>query len=452
MARGAEEILRRLELHGIRLGLETSRRLLGELGRPEERFASVLVAGTNGKGSTATLLASILQSAGYRTGLYTSPHLERVEERVRIDGRVVDPARVAAALERALGAAEALGEVPPTYFEALTVAALDLFAAAEVEIAVLEVGMGGRLDATNVVEPVLSLIAELSLDHTEHLGLDAATIAREKGGILRRGRPAAVAPPRDAESAGPARDADPGEAVAALAVLASSMGVRLERLAETVVVRADTPTAAPAAGERRVNLVTPGGAHALSLRLAGDHQLANLALAVRGAELLAAEGWSKIEPAAIASGVARCRWPGRIERVEPAGSRPVLLDAAHNASAVERLAAYLAERAEAFDLLFGALADKPVEEMLPRLAAGAGKIYLTEPPSGRACPVNRLVPLAGAGLREVVADPLAALDGALADRAGPLLVVCGSIYLVGAVRVRLRELTGVPAPAADPLW
>jgi dihydrofolate synthase/folylpolyglutamate synthase len=448
MARGAEEILQRLELHGIRLGLETTGRLLDRLGRPQERFASVLVAGTNGKGSTATLLASILQAAGYRTGLYTSPHLEQVEERIRVDGRVVAPDRLAAVLDRTVRLAEAIEDAPPTYFEALTVAALELFAAAEVEIAVLEVGMGGRLDATNVVDPVLSLIAELSVDHTEHLGVEATAIAREKGGILRRDRPAVVASPGGPGSPGPDGASGSGEAVAALAALAADLGAPLERLSETVVVRG----AAPSGDERRVSLVTPAGAHELSLRLSGDHQLANLALAVRGAELLAKEGWSALNPIAIAAGVVRCRWPGRIERVEPVGLRPVLLDAAHNLSAVERLVSYLTERGEPFDLLFGVLADKPVEEMLPRLAAVAGEIFLTEPPSGRACPVDRLVPLAGPGLREAVADPVAALDEALADRAGPLLVVCGSIYLVGTARARLRQLTGVPAPASDPLW
>ncbi|MGE5234414.1 MAG: bifunctional folylpolyglutamate synthase/dihydrofolate synthase, partial [Acidobacteriota bacterium] len=180
-----------LERFGVRLGLETIRRLLTELGEPQRRFPAVLVAGTNGKGSTSALLASMLGAAGYRTGLYTSPHLEDVEERCRIDGVAVDGERLGAAVEAVLAAARTLPS-PPTYFEALTAAAFLLFAEDRLDLAVLEVGLGGRLDATNAAELLLSVIAPIAFDHREHLGSTLAAIAREKAGILRAGRPAVV--------------------------------------------------------------------------------------------------------------------------------------------------------------------------------------------------------------------------------------------------------------------
>jgi dihydrofolate synthase/folylpolyglutamate synthase len=438
MAKSVDQILRRLELFGIRLGLETTTRLLAQLARPQDRFASILIAGTNGKGSTAALLSSILSAAGYRTGLYTSPHLEHVTERVRVDGQVLPEAQLAESLGRVVAAAEAGGS-PPTYFEALTVAALDLFAASEVEVAVLEVGMGGRLDATNVVDPVLSLIAEISVDHGEHLGSETVAIAREKGGVLRTGCPALAAP-----GSAPASLA----AAAALTRLASERGARLEQVAETT----RAVWGPLEGGTREVDLATPAARYRLGLRLLGDHQLANLALAVRAAEVLHAAGWERVDGSAIATGVARCRWPGRLELVDSPGLRPVLLDAAHNASGVERLAAFLDGRAEPFDLLFGALADKPVEVMLRPLAERATRVFLTEPASDRACPLERLVPLVGAALAGAGPQPARVLDAALAESSERLLVVCGSIYLLGEVRARLRELTGRPAPAADPLW
>ncbi|MGH9465457.1 MAG: bifunctional folylpolyglutamate synthase/dihydrofolate synthase, partial [Thermoanaerobaculia bacterium] len=185
-----EALLAPLEREGIRLGLADVGRLLDVLGRPQWRSGQVLIAGTNGKGSTAALLASILEAAGYTTGLYTSPHLERVEERVRLSGRAIAPERLATALERIVAAAERLLGHPPTYFEAVTAAAFLLFADAEVDFELMEVGLGGRLDATNLAEPELALVTAIGLDHTEHLGVTTAAIAQEKAGIFRPGVPA----------------------------------------------------------------------------------------------------------------------------------------------------------------------------------------------------------------------------------------------------------------------
>src|SRR5262245_1693249 len=185
-----DAILSRLETLGIKLGLDRSRTLLTALGEPQRRFPSVLVAGTNGKGSTAALTAAMTNAAGYRTGLYTSPHLEKVEERLRIDGCMIASDRFAAILADLVTLAERETGSPPTYFEAVTLAAFRWFAEERVDLAIVEVGLGGRLDATNLADPILSLITPIGFDHREYLGDTLAAIAREKAGILRSGRPA----------------------------------------------------------------------------------------------------------------------------------------------------------------------------------------------------------------------------------------------------------------------
>jgi dihydrofolate synthase/folylpolyglutamate synthase len=185
----AAAALARLETFGMHLGLDHVRRLLGELGDPQRGLPAVLVAGTNGKGSTAALLAAVGRAAGYRTGLYTSPHLETVEERVRVDGERIGGEELGALVLEVVAAGERVLPAPPTYFEALTAAALLCFRRRAVELAVLEVGLGGRLDATNAAEPAVSVITPVALEHQEQLGDTLAAIAGEKAGVMRRGRP-----------------------------------------------------------------------------------------------------------------------------------------------------------------------------------------------------------------------------------------------------------------------
>jgi len=375
------------------------------------------VAGSNGKGSTSALLAAMASAAGLRTGLYTSPHLESVEERLRIDGRAIGPGELAGLLDRIV---EAAGTTP-TYFEAVTAAAFLWFSASQVDLAVMEVGMGGRLDATNVCEPELSLITSISLEHREHLGDTLAAIAREKAGTFRPGRPALVW----------LEDPEPVEAVRAVA---AELGTDLRFAPDLVKILEMTP--------RRVRLATPGGEHDLELALPGAHQARNLALAVLAAEELG------IAPEAIAEGAGSCRWPGRLERVELPEGRVVLLDAAHNPEGAAALAAFLDGP---FDLLFGALGDKDVTDMLGPLAERARRIVLTTPASDRARPPEELAALLpGREDVEIVPDLGQALERAL--RPGVRLVVCGSIYLIGEVRKRLRERFRVPAPASAPLY
>ncbi len=431
-----EAILRSLEPFGIRLGLERPRRLLAALGSPQAGLPAVLVAGSNGKGSTSAFLAAMAGAAGYRTGLYTSPHLETVEERLRIDGRAIAPERLGGLLARVVAAAGGDAQEIPTYFEALTLAAFLWFVEERVDLAVLEVGMGGRLDATNTAEPLLSLITPISLDHMEHLGGTLALIAREKAGILRPGRPAIAW----------IEDAEPAAAVAsAAAALGANLSWGMERVRiESVVPRGWAGLT--------VRLATAAGRHELAPALLGGHQAKNLALAAAAAETLAAGGFPRLDAAAIARGAAACRWPGRLEAVALPDGRRVLLDAAHNPGGAAVLADFLAAADSParppVDLLFGVLGDKDAEAILAPLAPLARRATLTTPASPRARPPAELAALLPPALPMTLEpDPGAALDRALAS-AGELLVACGSIYLLGEVRRHLRQRFGVPEAAA----
>ncbi len=415
----------------MRLGLERVRRLLAALGDPHLAVPVVLVAGTNGKGSTAALLAAICRAAGYRTGLYTSPHLETVTERLSIDGTSIDDHQLVGYLESGLEVAGDLELEPPTYFEALTIAAFRHFRAAGVDLAVMEVGLGGRLDATNVVTPELSIITSISLDHEQHLGESRESVAKEKSGILRRGRPALAW----------AGDAD---VTRVLSERAAAVGSELAIVDPDAVSTSTPASACP----QQVRLRTANSTYALELFLPGRHQLGNLSLAVRAAEILSRRGWPTLDAVAITRGIASCRWPGRLEWVDLGAGRRVLLDAAHNAAGLEALVDYVDRMDDRPDLLFGALAEKSIDDVLPRLAAAVGRVVLTRPPSERpAAPEGWSRRFAGRPIR-VETDPRRALDAALAACNGTLLV-CGSLFLVGRVRGLLRQRFGVPAAVHD---
>ncbi len=426
-----EALLAPLEREGMRLGLADVGRLLDALGRPQARPGQVLIAGTNGKGSTAALLASILEAAGYTTGLYTSPHLERVEERVRISGRAVGSEPLAEALERIVATAERLLGHPPTYFEAVTAAAFVLFAEADVDFELLEVGLGGRLDATNLAEPELSLVTEIGLDHTELLGTTTTAIAREKAGIFRPRVPALGWVEEPA-------------AAAALSQAAAEAGAPW-----TAVDRAVEWRRAGWSWHGQWGQLEWDDEPSLRLRtrLLGAHQGANLALAVCAAKALGGRVAERVSRVAIATGVAACRWPGRLEPVALPDGRRVLLDAAHNALGAERLATFLAAVGFPYVLLFGVLADKPGVAMLRQLIGGAEAVVLTRPPSHRALDPQTLPGVTEGPPIQVVGDPERALEAALAA-GSELVVACGSIYLVGRLRELLRERFGVPEAAA----
>lgn len=442
----AAKILDQLEMWGQKLGLERIRATLAGLDHPERSFPVVLVAGTNGKGSTAAMLASILSHAGYRSGLFTSPHLESVHERVRVDGRSISGDALSDALEAVAAASRAASEVLPTYFEAMTAAALVHFRRSRVDCAVLEVGLGGRLDATNATEPALGLVCSIAHDHQEHLGSTLEQIATEKLGIGRPGVPLLM---------WAKGQRGPQAAIRA----ARARGIPIEEVWRKVEIE-------KSADGLRLHPCRLDGAEADSYTLhpglLGEHQHVNIALAVRGAEVLRERlQLEQLDVSAIERGVASCRWPGRLEsfEVEVAGQAvKVLVDGAHNRAGARALRDHLEDRAAPRALVFGTVRGKRPTGTLGSLAPCFRGIWLTAPDSHRAVPASELVrrvhrhrpeitpkiQRAGDGLDE-------ALDGALnwCARRGGELVVCGSLYLVGDVRRRLWERFGAPPPAPD---
>lgn len=414
--------------------------LLEALGNPQTKFKSVLIAGTNGKGSTAATLASIAVSADHKTGLYTSPHLVRVNERIRVNGAEISNADFTRAYEQVESAASSLvtaGKLPwhPSFFEMLTAMAFLHFASAGVELAVLEVGMGGRLDATNVVEPVVAVIADISLDHQKFLGNTIAEIAAEKAGIIHPGGLVVTLPQH------PAANDVIGKAV-------------LERGATAVSAAQYVPPLSPGAegtawdqrgaGSRnRYPLTVMGREIMVDSPLAGRHQLRNIALAIAAAEQLSNAGVT-ITPENIERGIRETRWPGRFEVIPSAGDRPeIVLDVAHNPAGAWALRAALSERypGRRITLLFAVLRDKAVGEIAEILFPIADQVVITTVDNPRAASPEEVAAasrMSHDAIQE--ADLTIALDRAvgLTTKDG-VLVITGSIYLVGAALSRLGE-------------
>ena len=418
--------LESLELRGMKLGLGAIEALCRRLDRPERRVPSVLVGGTNGKGSTAATLSAIAAACGLRVGLYTSPHLIRVTERIRIEEKDVAPEELDAALARVFAAADAAPEIPATYFEAATAAAFLLFAGRPVDLAILEVGLGGRLDATNIAPAVLSAVTSIGLDHTQELGGTLSRIAREKAGIFRRGRPAL------------ARAAAP-EARATLRAAAAETGADWHDASDELTVR----IAGTGVEGTRFVVTTPRREAALATPLPGAHQAWNTALAVRAAELLP-EPALALTAEALAAGVRSVRWPGRLERFE-IGGRAVLLDGCHNEEGAASLAGFLADAGLAgrCPLVFGAMADKDVEGIARLLFPAVLGVTLVPAPSPRAATAKELarrVPSAPGGVSRG-RDAAEAIEALLARGGSAPIIVAGSLYLVGEARAWLLEKT-----------
>lgn len=426
--------LESLESLGIQPGLERITGLLSRLGDPQRDFPSVLVAGTNGKGSVVAFLASILREAGCAPGVYTSPHLVRFEERIRVGGVPIPPQDLAALtreVKDGVAAHRRAGGAPPTYFEATTALAFLHFSRRRVPMAVLEVGMGGRYDATNVVTPRACAITPVSLDHTAWLGRTVSEIASQKAGILKPGVLAAVS----------------RQEPAALEVIRSEAARVKAPLVETATceIAIASPSDPP-----RFSLRTPQGGRYpdLLLSLRGDHQIENATLAVLLAERLGSSGVAGIDAAAVAGGLSAADWPGRLELLPapPSSAGPDrLLDGAHNPAGCAILAAYLSRHQSGRPrrvLLFAAMRDKPSEEMLGLLKPVVHEAVVTSLPLPRGAPPDDLLRKASArGLKAMVEpDPGQALERAsrLAGQGG-LVVVSGSLYLVGEVMKRLRE-------------
>jgi dihydrofolate synthase/folylpolyglutamate synthase len=422
-----------------KFSLDEIRILLDALGNPQRSFQSVLIAGTNGKGSTAATLASILSASGLRTGLYTSPHLARVNERIRMGTSEIADGDFARLYFRVHDVAEQLlldGRLPqlPSYFEILTAQALLYFAEAQAEIAVLEVGMGGRLDATNVVDPLLSVITDISLDHMEWLGSTIGAITREKAGILRRGGTMITLPQHP-------------EANQVLGEVATELGVR------GVSAAAYVPGALAVGKDAGPYSIEALGAEiVVDSPLSGAHQHRNLALAIAAAVELAGKPGFPITPASLAAGIRQTRWPGRLERIERNGVQWIL-DVAHNPAGAWALRSGLRtilrdERPKA--LIFSCLRDKPVAEMAQILFPLFEKVILAPMHTARATALDDLLAAAQAtGTPAVAAESVAqALELAQeATRAG-VVVVSGSVYLVGEARTLL--LASAAARGTEP--
>lgn len=464
---------------GTRLGLEPTRTLLAALGSPQEKLPTVLVAGTNGKGTVAALLDSMARAGRLgKVGLYTSPHLGHLEERIRLSGETIPRERLALLIDEILDlAAETLEDGTLTYFETLTLVAILYFAREKAKLAILEVGLGGRLDATNAVSPILSVVTGIGLDHTEHLGDTLAEVAREKAGIFRPDVPAV---------SGLATNTEAGRE---LFQIAFEQGTPFTSAPEVLGIEALQRFRPFGADPRRLRVwLAPTGEETESSRervgvevfetgLAGRHQAENLRTAVVAARILADElGFERLKPHALRKGAERCRWPGRLEEVTippQAGVKGLadgaraLLDVAHNPDGAAVLAEYLEtalglgdrsgvdDDEPGIDLLFGVLADKNAPAMLESLLAvpGLRRVTVTTPPGDRGRPaqeVAELVAAAGFGGEVAVVPRIdRALDQALAGLAGRVLVVCGSLVTVGAVRGRLRRRFGVPGDTAD---
>ena len=428
--------LKSREQFHVKVGTRNIRLLARALGHPERRFPSVVVAGTNGKGSTVAILDSILRAHGLRVGRFTSPHLVSISERVLVNGRQLPDDEFAGLIGDIAGAAEhLLPDQQPSFFETITGAAFLAFARREVEVAVFEVGMGGRWDATTATDAPLGLVTRIALDHERYLGRTVREIAGEKGAVARPGGELLIAP-QDAEAAAVLEASARDRA-------ACPRHVANETKSEFSIQRTG------AAGV----LSTPEATYDdLWLPLPGRHQLDNLALAIRGAErLFGREGLGTLDPVRVRQGVSAVRWPGRLEWLPADGARPrLLLDAAHNPSGAERLGEYLESlgRNGQRVLVFGASRDKRVEEMLAPLAPHFQRVLLTAAATRRALPITKLAGSAervfsGNGTRaEAVEQVPEALAKAfrLAGQGGEV-VIAGSIFLLGDALRALRAET-----------
>ena len=417
-----------LEKFGIKFGLANIQTLAAALGHPHSHFQSILIAGTNGKGSVAAMTDMALRSAGLKVGRYTSPHLVRLEERFAIDGTPVDSGVLIGVIQEMQVLIDGLIangslESPPTFFEVTTAIGFELFRRAHIDVAVLEVGLGGRLDATNIVQPIATAITSIDFDHEQYLGNTLAAIAAEKAGVLRRGVPVVVGPV-------PAEARDVLVSMADLSgatFVEADAGVRLESISSD--------------GRTTISLATELRDYGrVQLGLRGDHQVPNALVAVRLLEQL--ERQLPVTAASITAGIRDVRWPGRLQMLELSRGRRVLLDAAHNPAGAWALASYLKrEFPEPLPLVFGAMRDKDVSLMLKTLLPVASVIVMTQPDTPRAHEAGELATIARtlspAARIEVESDPARALERAWTYC--PVICAAGSIFLIGNLLESIGE-------------
>jgi len=411
------DYLSSLEPLGVKLGLDQIRGLVEGLGHPDLAFRSVIVAGTNGKGSVTAMVECALRAAGYRTGRYISPHLVRLEERFVVDGREVAPAEVDEAIV-AVQAAAARLPLPPSFFEATTAVAFEVFRRRRVEIAVLEVGLGGRLDATNVVTPIGAIVTAIDFDHELYLGHSLEAIAAEKAGVIKAGRPVVLG-----------RNAATVRAV--VRSRAQSVGAPLIYAPDDVAVDVDLVD-----GRSIVTISTPTARYELvRLALRGRHQIDNAVTAVRFLEALSANREVRLEADAIRAGLERAQWPARLELRSWRG-QDLVIDGAHNPAGARALVAYLHEAyGHPLPMVVGAMRDKAVDALVGTLSEAASRFVFTSVDSPRAASAVDLAKVAAEVAPHVPATaggaPMAALTSVV-DGPGPV-VVAGSLYLCGEI-------------------
>jgi dihydrofolate synthase / folylpolyglutamate synthase len=423
------EYLYGLQKHGVKLGLENPRALMQAMGDPHRKFPTVHVAGTNGKGSTSAYLAAMLQAAGYRVGLYTSPHLVSFTERIRINNRQIPEERVVALAGHVRDAYRDLptpggpGTMNPTFFEVTTAIAFRYFSEEQVEIAVIETGMGGRLDATNVITPLVSIITNIDIEHTEYLGDTLEKIAAEKAGIIKPGIPVVTAVRQP-------------EVIRVIDQAARENNAAVHRLDADFSVQNISGRAEQIFDYQGM---TDSYRH-LGIRMLGLYQTENAALSLATVECLRKAGFSFPEPV-IRQGLLEARWPGRLEYV--ARDPDVLLDGAHNPASAKRLAAAVEELRPHYRevvLVIGILGDKDVSGIVRELAPCADRIIVTKPHYSRALDVRMLEQeLSGMHRNVASADTVAsAIERARSGSAkNDLILVTGSLYVVGEARAAL---------------
>lgn len=419
-----------LEFIGIKLGLENIGHLCRALGHPEKSFQSVHIAGTNGKGSVTAMVHEALLASGYRSARYTSPHLSDLRERFVIGQEPVSAAELDSAGNAVLDCGNHLvrtGELlaQPTFFEATTAIAFELFRRAGVEIAVIEVGLGGRFDATNVLTPAVGAITSIGFDHQQYLGNTLAAIAFEKAGIIKPGMTLVTG-------------ILPTEASAVITQAARERGARVVPCFEGTKVETTFE-----AGSAHLTLQTPVSRYGpVQLGLRGEHQVGNAVVAVRILEALSGAGIT-VRSRGIEQGLSQARWPARLELIEwPDRTRKVLIDAAHNPDGARALAVYLARwYPQRPPLVIGLMRDKDATGILEELLPVTSAVIATAAPTRRAMPAEELAEQirALAPTRQIDIEPVpgAALDRAFAHAS--TVCVAGSIFLAGAVRDVLRE-------------
>jgi dihydrofolate synthase/folylpolyglutamate synthase len=418
-----------LETFGIKLGLENIRRLCDALQHPERAFTSLHVAGTNGKGSVTAMVHAALVAAGIKTGRYTSPHLSHLRERFAIDRSDVDEATLEVVATAILDCADRLQRegvlaAPPTFFEATTAIAFELFARAQVTAAVIEVGLGGRYDATNVLEPPIGAITSIALDHQQHLGDTIEQIAFEKAGIIKPGMTVVSGEL-------------PPDAARVIRRIAHERGATL--VESTAGARIDSEMRD---GRAQLTIDTPGGHYGpLRLALRGEHQIHNALVAIRLLEAARTLGL-EVPDEAIVRGLETAEWPARLELITLRDGRRVLLDAAHNPEGAHALAAYLARwHPERPALVVGIMRDKDADAILRNLLPVTSSVIATAADTPRAMPADELaaraMALDPAKAVRAFGDVLTALDAALDGNR--TVCVAGSIFLAGAVREALER-------------